>query len=227
VEFVDDYGHHPTEVATTLDAVAGLWKARRVVVVFQPHRYTRTRDLLDQFGAALGGADEVVLTDVYSAGEAPIAGATAEAVEAAVRRTGKPVRLVKALDEIPAAVAALARPNDLVITLGAGPIGSWRRWISRRWSDPAARPATGAAKAEAPDGGQGPGREELPPRPRPSGRPQGRLVRRLADVAGRPLGGGGRGRALCRLPRRRSGPARLGAAGPPHQRARQRAAVER
>jgi len=123
VMVVDDYGHHPTEIAAVIAAArAGL--DRRVVVVFQPHRYTRTRDLLADFGAALGGADEVVLTDIYAAGEAPIAGATAEAVEAEVRKTGRPVRLVKALDEIPAAVASLARPNDLVITLGAGSIGS-------------------------------------------------------------------------------------------------------
>jgi UDP-N-acetylmuramate--alanine ligase len=120
---VDDYGHHPTEIAAVIAAArAGL--DRRVVVVFQPHRYTRTRDLLDQFGTALGAADEIVLTDVYAAGEPPIPGATAEAVEAAVRQTGRPVTLVKALDDIPAAVAALARPNDLVITLGAGSIGT-------------------------------------------------------------------------------------------------------
>jgi UDP-N-acetylmuramate--alanine ligase len=120
---VDDYGHHPTEIAAVIAAArAGL--DRRVVVVFQPHRYTRTRDLLDAFGAALGAADEVILTDIYSAGETPIPGATAEAVEAVVRATGRPVTLVKALDDLPAAVARAARPNDLVITLGAGSIGT-------------------------------------------------------------------------------------------------------
>jgi UDP-N-acetylmuramate--alanine ligase len=123
VMVVDDYGHHPTEIAAVIAAArAGL--DRRVVVVFQPHRYTRTRDLLQDFGTALGAADEVVLTDVYAAGEAPIAGATAEAVEAEVRKTGRPVRLVKSLDDVPATVAAIARPNDLIITLGAGSIGS-------------------------------------------------------------------------------------------------------
>jgi UDP-N-acetylmuramate--alanine ligase len=120
---VDDYGHHPTEIAAVIAAArAGL--DRRVVVVFQPHRYTRTRDLLDAFGEALGAADEIILTDIYSAGEAPIAGATAEAVEAVVRKTGRPVTLVKVLDDLPAAVAAASRPNDLVITLGAGSIGT-------------------------------------------------------------------------------------------------------
>jgi UDP-N-acetylmuramate--alanine ligase len=123
VMVVDDYGHHPTEIAAVIDAArAGL--ERRVVVVFQPHRYTRTRDLLPEFGRALGKADEIVLTDIYAAGEAPIPGATAEAVEAEVRRSGRPVRLVKALADIPAAVAAIARSNDLVITLGAGSIGT-------------------------------------------------------------------------------------------------------
>jgi len=123
VMVVDDYGHHPTEIAAVIAAArAGL--DRRVVVVFQPHRYTRTRDLLKEFGTALGGADDVILTDVYPAGEAPIDGATAEAVEAEVRKTGRPVRLVKTLDAIPETVAATARPNDLVITLGAGSIGT-------------------------------------------------------------------------------------------------------
>ena len=123
VMVVDDYGHHPTEIAAVIAAArAGL--DRRVVVVFQPHRYTRTRDLLDEFGRALGGADAIVLTDIYAAGEAPIAGATAEAVEQVVRKTGRPVTLVKALDDVPAAVARIARPNDLVITLGAGSIGT-------------------------------------------------------------------------------------------------------
>jgi UDP-N-acetylmuramate--alanine ligase len=123
VMVVDDYGHHPTEIAAVIAAArAGL--DRRVVVVFQPHRYTRTRDLLAQFGTALAGADEIVLTDVYAAGEAPIPGATAEAMEGVARRTGRPVTLVKALDDIPAAVARIARPNDIVITLGAGSIGT-------------------------------------------------------------------------------------------------------
>jgi UDP-N-acetylmuramate--alanine ligase len=123
VMVVDDYGHHPTEIAAVIAAArSGL--DRRVVVVFQPHRYSRTRDLLDAFGAALGAADQVVLTDIYPAGEAPLPGVTIEGVEAAVRRTGTPVSLVKSLDDLPRAVASLARPNDLVITLGAGSIGT-------------------------------------------------------------------------------------------------------
>jgi UDP-N-acetylmuramate--alanine ligase len=123
VMVVDDYGHHPTEIAAVI-AAARAGVGRRIVVVFQPHRYTRTRDLLEAFGAALGAADEIILTDIYSAGEAPIPGATAEAVEAEVRKSGRPVTLVKSLDKLPAVVAKTARPNDLVITLGAGSIGT-------------------------------------------------------------------------------------------------------
>ena len=123
VMVVDDYGHHPTEISAVIAAArAGI--NRRVVVVFQPHRYSRTSQLLHQFGEALGAADEVVLTDIYAAGEAPIAGITAEALAAAVRSTARcPVRLVKDLNALPAAVVELSRPGDLLITLGAGSIG--------------------------------------------------------------------------------------------------------
>ncbi len=155
VMVVDDYGHHPTEIAAVIAAArAGL--DRRVVVVFQPHRYTRTRDLLDAFGEALGGADEIVLTDIYPAGEAPIAGATAEAVEAVVRTTGRPVRLVKALDDVPAAVASLARPNDLVITLGAGSVGTLPdRILQALKNSPAQAGAQAGADVSATAGGEG------------------------------------------------------------------------
>ncbi len=122
VMVVDDYGHHPTEIAAVIAAArAGI--DRRLVVVFQPHRYTRTRDLLDSFGDALSGADEIVLTDIYPAGEAPIPGVTVETLAAVVERSGRPVHLVKALDDVPKTVATLARSNDLVITLGAGSVG--------------------------------------------------------------------------------------------------------
>ncbi len=151
VMVVDDYGHHPTEIGAVIAAArAGL--ERRVVVVFQPHRYTRTRDLLEAFGAALGAADEIILTDIYSAGEAPIPGATAEAVEAEVRKTGRPVTLVKSLDDLPAAVAKAARPNDLVITLGAGSIGSMPDRILDALK---ARLAEAGAGAEGDGGGEG------------------------------------------------------------------------
>jgi len=121
---VDDYGHHPTEIAAVIAAArAGI--DRRVVVVFQPHRYSRTSQLLPEFGTALAAADEVVLTDIYAAGEDPIPGVTIDAVAEVVRAAGRcPVRIVKSLQELPGAVAALVRDGDLVITLGAGSIGA-------------------------------------------------------------------------------------------------------
>jgi UDP-N-acetylmuramate--alanine ligase len=120
---VDDYGHHPTEIAAVI-AAARAAKPARVVVAFQPHRYSRTRDLLEEFGATLAPADEVVLTDIYPASEDPIPGVTVEALAAAVNaHRATPVHVVPRLGDVPAAVAALARPGDLVLTLGAGSIG--------------------------------------------------------------------------------------------------------
>src|SRR5262245_44850790 len=124
VMVVDDYGHHPTEIAAVIAAArAGI--DRRVVVVFQPHRYSRTNQLLREFGTALSAADEVVLTDIYAAGEDPIEGITVERVAESVRAAGHcPVHVVKNLQALPAAVLQLVRPGDLVITLGAGSIGT-------------------------------------------------------------------------------------------------------
>jgi UDP-N-acetylmuramate--alanine ligase len=121
---VDDYGHHPTEIAAVISAArAGI--DRRVVVVFQPHRYSRTQQLMTEFSSALSGADEVVLTDIYAAGEPPIDGVTLERLAAVIRADARgPVHVVPDLDGLPDAVAALARSGDLVITLGAGSIGS-------------------------------------------------------------------------------------------------------
>jgi UDP-N-acetylmuramate--alanine ligase len=124
VMVVDDYGHHPTEISAVIAAArAGL--TRRVVVVFQPHRYSRTRDLLDDFGPAFSGADEIVLTDIYAASEPPLPGITLESFADRVRQaTSVPVHTVAALGDLPAFVARRARPGDLVITLGAGSIGT-------------------------------------------------------------------------------------------------------
>jgi UDP-N-acetylmuramate--alanine ligase len=124
VMVVDDYGHHPTEIAAVIGAArAGI--DRRVVVVFQPHRYTRTQQLMHEFGTALAQADEIVLTDIYSAGEAPIDGITIDALAAAVRGTARrDVHVVRAIDDVPAAVVQIARSGDLVLTLGAGSIGA-------------------------------------------------------------------------------------------------------
>jgi UDP-N-acetylmuramate--alanine ligase len=123
VTVIDDYAHHPTEIAVALAAARG-GQPERLVAVFQPHRYTRTRDLLDRFGPALAGADVVVLTGIYAAGEAPIPGITVESLAEAVRPAVRDLRVVAAIDDVPAAVAALARDGDLVLTLGAGSIGA-------------------------------------------------------------------------------------------------------
>jgi UDP-N-acetylmuramate--alanine ligase len=123
VTVVDDYGHHPAEIAAVLRAARDGHPAR-LVAVFQPHRYTRTRDLVDDFGPALALADVVVLTDIYSAGEAPIPGVTIDRLADAVRRRAKDVHVVTRLDDVPGAVARLARPGDLIVTLGAGSIGT-------------------------------------------------------------------------------------------------------
>lgn len=124
VTVVDDYGHHPAEIAAVVQTARAVFD-RRVVVVFQPHRYTRTRQLLGEFGPALAGASEIVLTDIYGAGEDPIPGVSVEALAAAIRQSaGVPVHLVKRLEEVVPAVVGVIRPGDVVITLGAGSIGT-------------------------------------------------------------------------------------------------------
>ena len=125
VTLVDDYGHHPTEVAATLEAARQGWPDRRVVLVFQPHRYTRTRDLLDEFARVLSEADALVVAEVYPAGEAPIAGADGKSLCRAIRSRGRvePV-LLKSLDELPRALADVLRDGDVVLTMGAGSIGA-------------------------------------------------------------------------------------------------------
>jgi UDP-N-acetylmuramate--alanine ligase len=120
---VDDYGHHPTEIAAVIDAARPL--GRRIVVAFQPHRFTRTASLMDAFGPAFAGADHIVLTDIYAAGEDPVPGVTVEALAAAIRRSVTvPVDVVPQLDQVVPAVVGIARAGDVVITLGAGSIGT-------------------------------------------------------------------------------------------------------
>jgi UDP-N-acetylmuramate--alanine ligase len=123
VRVVDDYGHHPTEITAVLQA-ARAGHAGRIVVAFQPHRYSRTRHLREAFGRSLAAADVIVLADIYAAGEAPLTGVTlewfAEAVEA--EAPGR-VHVAGSVARVPSVVAGLVRPGDLVITLGAGSIG--------------------------------------------------------------------------------------------------------
>lgn len=121
---IDDYAHHPTEVRATLLAARGGFPGRRVVAVFQPHLYTRTRDFHEAFGVALAEADQVWVTDVYPAREAPIEGIDGALVARAVEAAGGSVTYHAALDSLAEAVASGARPGDVILTLGAGSIGA-------------------------------------------------------------------------------------------------------
>ncbi len=121
---VDDYGHHPRELAAVFDAVRQGWPERRLVVGFQPHRYSRTRDLLDDFAEVLAGVDVLVLSDVYAAGESPIPNADSKALARAIRARGRvePV-LVGPATELPAALARVMHDGDFLLLAGAGDIG--------------------------------------------------------------------------------------------------------
>jgi UDP-N-acetylmuramate--alanine ligase len=125
VTLIDDYGHHPTELAATLEAIRQGWPERRVVLAFQPHRYTRTRDLLDDFASVLAGVEALIVTEVYAAGEAPIPGADGKAICRAVRSHGRvePV-FVDKIEQLPQALQRIVRDGDLVVTMGAGSIGA-------------------------------------------------------------------------------------------------------
>ncbi|HLU00771.1 MAG TPA: UDP-N-acetylmuramate--L-alanine ligase [Burkholderiaceae bacterium] len=120
---VDDYGHHPNEMAATLEAARGAWPQRRIVLVFQPHRYTRTRDCFEDFVKVIGGADAVLLTEVYAAGEQPLVAADGRALARALRVAGKvePV-FVEDVAEVPQAVQDFVRDGDVVLVMGAGSI---------------------------------------------------------------------------------------------------------
>ncbi len=122
---IDDYGHHPAEMAATLEAARGAFPGRRIVLAFQPHRYTRTRDLFEDFVRVLSSADALLLAEVYPAGEAPIVAADARSLARAVRVAGKvePV-FVEDVAEMPAAIRRIAEPGDVVVTMGAGSIGN-------------------------------------------------------------------------------------------------------
>jgi UDP-N-acetylmuramate--alanine ligase len=121
---IDDYGHHPTEMAATIDATRGSFPGRRLVLAFQPHRYTRTRDLFEDFVKVLSTVDALVLSDVYPAGESPIVAADGRALARAVRIGGRvePV-FVESLADVPAAIQGMVRDGDVVVTMGAGSIG--------------------------------------------------------------------------------------------------------
>jgi UDP-N-acetylmuramate--alanine ligase len=124
VMLVDDYGHHPREVAATLDAVRAGWPGQRLVLAFQPHRYSRTQDAFEDFVAVLSQVDVLILAEVFAAGETPIAGADGRALSRAIRARGQvdPVFLGN-IEDLPARLKDLVADEDIVVTMGAGNIG--------------------------------------------------------------------------------------------------------
>ena len=133
VSVIDDYGHHPTEIRATL-AAARQCGFRRVHVIFQPHRYTRTRDLMDEFATAFADADSLFLLDIYAASEKPIEGVTAETPrppDCRKRAVAKPSHIPSFVDAT-TAVAALAQPGDMILTLGAGNVSQLGPMILER-----------------------------------------------------------------------------------------------
>ena len=124
-DLIDDYGHHPVEMAATIAAVRGAFPGRRLLLVFQPHRYTRTRDCFEDFARVLSTVDVLLLTEVYAAGEAPIVAADGRALARAVRVLGKvePV-FVEQVNDLPDAIRNVVRDGDVVLAMGAGSIGT-------------------------------------------------------------------------------------------------------
>jgi UDP-N-acetylmuramate--alanine ligase len=130
---VDDYGHHPKEVAATIAAIRGGFPEKRLVMIFQPHRYTRTRDLYDDFVSVLSTTDVLIVTSVYSAGEEPIAGADARQLCHSIRQRGLVDPLfVRNIEDVPDLVADLVKAGDLVITQGAGNVSQLARALKER-----------------------------------------------------------------------------------------------
>lgn len=122
---VDDYGHHPVEIAATINAVRGAFPSRRLIVAFQPHRYTRTRDVFEDFVKVLSTSDVLLLTEVYSAGETPIVAADGKSLVRAIRVQGKvePI-FIETVDDLPAAIFNVIENEDVVLVMGAGSVGS-------------------------------------------------------------------------------------------------------
>jgi UDP-N-acetylmuramate--alanine ligase len=146
---VDDYGHHPTEIAAVL-AAARATLGRRLVVAFQPHRYSRTQKLLEAFGPSMKDADEIVLTDIYGASEDPIPGITVDALAEAIRLgSGRPVHVVPRLDDVVPALLKVLRAGDVVITLGAGSIGTLPVKLLEALARPDSGSGTRAARLES------------------------------------------------------------------------------
>jgi UDP-N-acetylmuramate--alanine ligase len=125
ITFIDDYAHHPTEIEATFAAIRGGWSTRRLVVVYQPHRYTRMRDLFEDFSRVLSQADSLLILDVYAAGEEPIAGADSRSLCRAIRLRGQAEPIfIEDKDKVLDVLTSVVKENDLLLTLGAGDIGS-------------------------------------------------------------------------------------------------------
>lgn len=133
IMLVDDYGHHPREVAATIAAVRDGWPERRLVMIYQPHRYSRTRDLFEDFVEVLSTVDQLVLLEVYSAGENPVPGADSRTLSRSIRNRGMvdPI-FVETVDAVTAMIEDVIRPGDIVITQGAGNVGALAAQLSRK-----------------------------------------------------------------------------------------------
>ena len=121
IRVIDDYGHHPTEIKATLAAARQIAQGK-LHVIFQPHRYSRTQMLLEDFGRAFGDADSVFVLDIYAASEKPIPGVTGETVAAKIAASGQPAMYVSSFADAITAVTAAAQPKDMILTLGAGSV---------------------------------------------------------------------------------------------------------
>jgi UDP-N-acetylmuramate--alanine ligase len=130
VDVIEDYAHHPSELSATMSAARSGWPGRRIVAVFQPHRFTRTHDQFEEFARVLSDVDALVITDIYAAGEEPLPGISSTALCKAIRARGKVVPvLIHDVLELPAELPALLRNDDLVLLLGAGNIGQVARQV--------------------------------------------------------------------------------------------------
>jgi UDP-N-acetylmuramate--alanine ligase len=134
---VDDYGHHPTEVAKTLEAAKLRYPDRRVICIFQPHRFTRTMYFYGEFGGAFINADIPIIADVYSAGEAPIAGISGETVFNEVKKHSNNAVYLKRKEQIASYIMDIIRPGDIIITMGAGDINNVGKEIYNRLKESA------------------------------------------------------------------------------------------
>jgi UDP-N-acetylmuramate--alanine ligase len=135
-ELVDDYGHHPSEVKATIESVRAGWPSARLIMVYQPHRYTRTLELFDQFVDVLSTVDHLILLDVYPAGEKPIPGASGEELcKAITRKDGVTVDYVQTIDNVPARLEEVIEPNDFVLTQGAGETSRLAETLNSMWAN--------------------------------------------------------------------------------------------